>query len=86
VTCFTDTIFSNSKSRQGKKAARVFCIADGWKRAFPMAKEKDAHEALSLQFHRDGLPNVMVMDGANAQIQGDFRRKLREAGCHINQT
>jgi hypothetical protein len=28
----------------------------------------------------------MVMDGAKAQIQGDFRRKLREAGCHIRQT
>jgi hypothetical protein len=51
-----------------------------------MAKEKDAHEALSLLFHRDGVPNIMVMDGAKAQIQGDFWRKLREAGCHIKQT
>jgi hypothetical protein len=45
-----------------------------------MAKEKDAHEALSLLFHRDGVTNVMIMDGAKAQIQGDFRRKLCEAG------
>jgi hypothetical protein len=79
-------MFSNSKSRQGNKASQVFCTADGWTRAFFMAKEKDAHEALSLLFHRDGLPNVMVMDGAKAQIQGDFRRKLREAGYHIKQT
>jgi hypothetical protein len=86
VTFFTDTIFSNSKSRQGYKAAQVFCTANGWKRAFPMAKEKDAHEALSLLFHRDGVLNVMVMDGAKAHIQGEFRRKLREAGCHIKQT
>jgi hypothetical protein len=28
----------------------------------------------------------MVMDGAKAQIQGDFRRKLRDSGCHIKQT
>jgi hypothetical protein len=86
VTCFTDTMFSNSKSRKGNKTAQVFCTAYGWTRAFPMEKEKDAHEALSLLFHWDGVPNVMVMDGANAQIQGDFRRKLREAGCHIKQT
>jgi hypothetical protein len=86
VTCFTDTMFSNSKSRQGNKAAQVFCTAHGWTIAFPMAKEKDAHEALSLMFHQDGVPNVMVMDGTKAQIQGDFRRKLREAGCHIKQT
>jgi hypothetical protein len=54
-----------------------------------MAKEKDAHEALSLLFHRDdrdGVPNVMVMDGTKAQIQGVFRRKLCEDGCHIKQT
>jgi hypothetical protein len=86
VTCFTDTMFSNSNSRQGKKAAQVFCTADGWTSIFPMAKEKDAHGALSLLFHPDGIPNVMVMDGAKAHIQGDFQRKLREAGCHIKQT
>jgi hypothetical protein len=51
-----------------------------------MAEENDAHEALSLLFHRDGVPNIVVMDGAKAQIQGDFRRKLREARCHIKQT
>jgi hypothetical protein len=33
-----------------------------------MKKEKEAHEALSLLFHRDGVPNVMVMDGAKAQV------------------
>jgi hypothetical protein len=66
VTCFTDTIFSNSKSRQGNKSAKVWCTADGWTRAFPMAKEKYAHEALSLLFHGDGVPTIMVMDGLKA--------------------
>jgi hypothetical protein len=28
VTCFTDIMFSNSKSRQGYKAAQVFCTAN----------------------------------------------------------
>jgi hypothetical protein len=51
-----------------------------------MKLESEAHEALSLLFHRDGVPNVMFMDGAKAQVEGDFRRKLRDAGCHIKQT
>jgi hypothetical protein len=51
-----------------------------------MAKEKDEHVTLSLLFHREGVPNVMVMDGAKAQIQGGLQRKLREAGLHINHT
>jgi hypothetical protein len=50
----------------------VFCTANVWTRAFPVAKKKDAHEALSLLFHRDGVPKVMVMDGAKEQIQGGF--------------
>jgi hypothetical protein len=49
-------------------------------------KESEAHEALSLLFHRDGFPNVMVMDGAKVQTVGQFRRKLRDAGFHIKQT
>jgi hypothetical protein len=51
-----------------------------------MKKESEAHEDLSLLFHRDGVPNVMVMDGDMAQIEGQFRKKLRDAGCHIKQT
>jgi hypothetical protein len=85
VTLFTDTMYSTILSRQGNKATQVFCDGAGWGRALPMKKEKEAHEALSMLFHRDGVPNVMVMDGAKAQVQGEFRIKLRDAGCYIRQ-
>jgi hypothetical protein len=68
------------------KSAQIFCTDFGFVIAFPLKKEKEAHEALSLLFHRDGVPNVMFMDGAKAQVEGEFRRKLRDAGCHIKQT
>jgi hypothetical protein len=51
-----------------------------------MNKESEAHEALSLLFHRDGVTNVMVINGAKAQLEVQFRRKLPYAGCHIKQT
>jgi hypothetical protein len=73
-------------SRQGNKAAQVFCTDFGFLRAFPMKLESEAHEALSLLFHRDGVPSVMVMDGANTKTEGKFRRKLRDEGFHIKQT
>jgi predicted unusual protein kinase regulating ubiquinone biosynthesis (AarF/ABC1/UbiB family) len=76
-------MFSTILSRQDNKAAQIFCTDFGFVRAFPMKKQKEAHEALYLLFHRDGVPNVMVMDGANAQVEGEFRRKLRDSGCHI---
>jgi hypothetical protein len=41
VTLFTDTMYSTIISRQGNKAAQVFCDGAGWGRAFPMKKEKE---------------------------------------------
>jgi hypothetical protein len=86
VKMYTDTMYSKILSRQMNKAAQIFCTDFGFVRTFPLKKEKETHEALSLLFHRDGVPNVMVMDGANAQVEWEFRRKLRDAGCHIKQT
>jgi hypothetical protein len=86
VTMFTDTMYSTILSRQQNKAAQIFCTDFGFVRAFPMKLESEAHEAFSLLFHRDGVPNVMVMDGAKAQTEGEFRRKLCDAGCRIKQT
>jgi hypothetical protein len=86
VTMYTDTMYSTILSRQKNKAAQIFCTDFGFVRDFTLKKEKEAHEALSLLFHRYGIPNVMVMDGAKAQVEGEFRRKLRDEGCHIKQT
>jgi hypothetical protein len=79
-------MYSTILSRQMKKAAQIFCTDFSFVRAFPLKKEKESHEALSLLFIRYGVPNVMVMDGAKVQVEGEFRRKLRDAGCHIKQT
>jgi hypothetical protein len=86
VTMYTDIMYLTILSRQQKKAAQIFTTDLGFVRAFPMKLESEAHEALSLLFHRDGVPNVMVMDGAKAQVEGYFRRKLSDAGWHIKQT
>jgi hypothetical protein len=86
VTMFTDIIYSTIISRQHNKAAQVVFTDFGFVKAFPMKLESEAHEALSLIFHRYGLPNVMVMDGSKAKTEGEFRRKLCDSGCHIKQT
>jgi hypothetical protein len=85
-TMYTDTMYSTILSRQMIKAAQSLTTDFGFVRAFPLKKEKEAHEALSLLFHRDGVPNIMVMDGAKAQVEGKFRRKLCDAGYHIKHT
>jgi hypothetical protein len=80
LDCFTDTLISNTKSRRNNIYAQVFATSDGWCRAYPMQKKSQAHEGLSLLFQREGVPNMMVMDGAREQMMGEFRKKCREVG------
>jgi hypothetical protein len=80
VTIFTDTVYSTILFRQHNKAAQIFCTDFGFVRAIPINKESEAHDALYLLFYRDGVPNVMVMDGSKAQIEVQFRRTLRDSG------
>jgi hypothetical protein len=84
--CFTDTLIAGTPSKQGNKYAQAYCTSFGWTRAHPMKRKGDAHETLSLLFHRDGVPPVMIMDGSKEQTLGDFCRKLRQADCHQGQT
>jgi hypothetical protein len=86
ITMFTDTMYSTILSRQHRKASQVFCTEFGFVRSFPMKLESEAHEAISLLFQIYGVPNVMVVGGAKAQTEDEFRRKLRDASCHIKQT
>jgi hypothetical protein len=83
---FTDTMFAGTPFRSGNKCAQVYSTSFGWARAHPMTRKGEAHETLSLLFHRNGVPPTMVFDGSNEQCKGDFNRKLHEADCHAIQT
>ncbi len=81
-TTFADTMFAGTPSCRGNKCAQVFAASFGWARAHPMTRKGEAHETLSLLFHRDGVPPNMVLDGSKEQCKGDFKRKLHEADYH----
>ena len=83
VTLYSDTMASTVKSTRQNRYAQIFYEPSGWTRAFPMQHKSDAHEALSLVFARDGVPSTMIVDNAKEQIQGKFKSKCREAGCHL---
>ena len=79
---FTDTKIAGIKSARQRKYAQVFATDYGWTRAYTIKHEREAHEALSTLFKKEGVPPHMISDNSNAQTKGEFRRKLREAGCH----
>ena len=78
---FGDTLIAGTVSKRGNKYAEVFATSFGWTRVFPMKKKSEAHEGLSLQFQRDGMPLACIVDRSKEQVEGDFRRKCKEASC-----
>jgi hypothetical protein len=83
---FTDTMFAGTTSKRGNKWAQVYATSFGWVQAHPMTQKGEAHETLSLLFHRDGVPPTMIFECSEEQAMGKFKRKLREADCHSQQT
>jgi hypothetical protein len=87
---YTDTAFCHHKYKSpcGSIGCQLFATDFGWSRAFPLRQKKDAHEALSLVFRRDGMPHKIVCDGAKAKESKNstFHKKCKEAGCGFSVT
>ncbi len=60
---FTDTLFAGTPSGGGNMCSQAYLTSFGRARAHPMTREGEAHKTLSLLFHRDGVPLIMVFDG-----------------------
>ena len=78
-------MFANSASQQGNKCAQVFSTSNGWVHAYPMNKKSEAHEALSLLFQWEGVPNTTIMHGALEQLKEKFCKKCQEVNSHVKQ-
>ena len=84
---FTDSLESGVTSWfHQNKYAQVFVKWFRWVRVYPMKKKSNAHEGLSAIAHGDGVPPLIVMDGAKEQMMGKFRCKARQMGIHVKQT
>ena len=51
-----------------------------------MKNNSEAHEALHILFQRYGVPPWTIVDGLKEQVEGEFGRKCKEAGCELKQT
>ncbi len=83
---YTDTMKASTPSRKRDLYAQVFCTDFRWVRAHPMKLKSEASDALDLLFHRDGVPEKMIMDGSKEQTLGKFKKKCQEANVHIKET
>ena len=82
---FPNMLIVGSLSLRGNKYAQVCATSFGWTRAHPMQMKGKAHETLSTVFNRDGVPPTMIMDNSKEQVKGNFKKKLKEADCHLKQ-
>ena len=72
-------MLDGTKSKRGNKYAEIFVTKFGWLHFFPMAKNGDEHEALSLLFQQNGVPPKIIFDGSKEQTLDAFKRKVAEA-------
>ena len=81
---FSDTMTAGGVvSTRGNKYGQAYCTQFGWARVHPMRLKSEAHETLSLMFKRDGVPPKIVVDNSKEQTLGQFKKKCREADCHL---
>jgi hypothetical protein len=83
---FADTMIAGTPSRQGNKYAQAYTTSFGWSRCYPIRRKGDAHNTLSTLFNCKGVPLIMILDNSKEQTEGNFKRKLKEADCHMKQT
>ena len=80
---FSDTLQAGKKSAHVNIYGKAFCTIFGWYRCHPMKKESEAHNTFYMMFKRDGVPTHMIVDKSKEKSLGEFRRKCREADCHL---
>jgi hypothetical protein len=51
-----------------------------------MKRKGEAHKTLSLLVHCDGVLPSMIAKSSKEQILGEFKSKLNDANCHLQQT
>ena len=51
-----------------------------------MKTKEEVHHLLSLLFLHEGVPKILIMDGAREQVMGELHQKARQADCQVKQT
>ena len=50
-----------------------------------MKTKGKVYHSLSLLFLHEGIPKMLIMDGARGQVMGEFSRNARQADCQVKQ-
>ena len=83
---YTDTFKSSMKSARGYNCAQIYCTGHGWSRVFPLKREADVHLSLDELFHRYGVPESILSDGAKSLTLGEFKKTAQKAHCPLDST
>ena len=83
---YHDILKATIPSHKGNTCSEIYATDFGWSRNFPMKRESEVSQTLDLFFHRYGVPETLLSDGALALTQGKFKRTASQASCILKQT
>ena len=76
-------MFSKVKSIRGHRTAQIFMNGQRYDQFYPMKTQGDASAALMSFIQDTGIPQIIVSDGAEESIHGEFEQICRK--YHIKQ-
>ena len=75
---YTDTMFAKIKSARGNTCAQVWTNGQGYDLFYPLRTKADAYSTISRMVHdMDGIPEVIVSDGAAEQNSEKWKAEIR---------
>ena len=74
------------KSIRGHRTAQIFTNSQGYDQFYRMKRKGDANAALMSFIQDTGIPEIVVSDGADETIQGEFERICRKYQIKQEQT
>ena len=76
---YTDTMFAKVKSVSQNVCSQVWTDGHGYSRFYPLRSKKDAWTTVAAFTHDlQGIPEVIVSDGAGEQTGGSFKGEIRK--------
>lgn len=83
---YTDSMFSNTKSKRQHTGGQVFTDGAGYDRFIPFNSKADCPDCLMSFIQMDGIPKELVSDNAPAEFRGRWEEICKQYRIHRIQT
>jgi len=83
---YTDTMFADKPSAKGNTCAQLFVTAEGFADRDTLKSKADAHLSLERICREVGISKLLISDGAQEELHGEWGRVVKHNLIQTRQT